>query len=100
MCNCNCWALLNEGNYTLDELRVVLLPVTNKLRKELLVDKKTLSAYINKRISKQDNRQSSQQIGVGGILFLTILTCAIILADLTSLPIFLAESKKYSSYKL
>jgi hypothetical protein len=63
MCNCNCWALLNEGNYTLDELRVVLLPVTNKLRKELLVDKKTLSAYINKRISKQDNRQSSQQIG-------------------------------------
>lgn len=96
MCNCNCWALLNEGNYTLDELRVVLLPVTNKLRRELLVDKKTLSAYINKRISKQDNRQSSQQIGVSGILFLTILTCAIILADLTSLPIFLAESKKIS----
>lgn len=100
MCNCNCWALLNEGNYTLDELRVVLLPVTNQLRKELLVDKKTLSAYINKRISKQDNRQSSQQIGVCGILFLTIVTCAIILADLTSLPIYLAESKKYPSYKL
>lgn len=100
MCNCNCWALLNKGNYTLEELRVALLPVTNQLRKELLVNKKTLSAYINKRISRQDYRQSSQQIGVGGILFLTLLTCAIILADLTSLPMFLAQRKRYPSYNL
>ena len=93
-CQCSCdykkrldyWASITSDNYTLAELKEVLTPVTEQLRRELLVDTKILSATINKRVSKNDDRTSSKQLGFAGIAFLSLLLVAIVLIDLTSLP--------------
>lgn len=92
-CTCNCWANRNKGNYTRDELRNVLLPVTEQIRKELLVDTTILSKTINKRICVEDNRPSSKGIGVAAIIFISILLCVIVLADLTSFYKYVSENK-------
>jgi hypothetical protein len=93
-CQCSCeyknrldyWASFTSDNYTLTELKEVLTPVTEQLRRELLVDTQTLSATINKRVSKHDDRTSSKQLGFAGIAFLSLLLTAIVFIDLTSLP--------------
>lgn len=61
--------------------------MTTKLRKDLLIDTTVLSSNINRRISKNDDRPSSKRIGYVGIIVLCVALCAIVLADLTSLPI-------------
>ena len=86
LCKCNCWALNNKNNYTIEELKDALNHVTKKLRKDLLIDTTVLSSTINRRISKNDDRPSSKHIGYVGITVLCVVICAIVLADLTSLP--------------
>ena len=93
MCGCNCeykmrldhWASQEPTNYTLEELKTILLPVTQKIRKDLLVNTSTLSSTIYKLKCMQDDRPSSQKMGFVGIAVLSIVVSALVIADLTSL---------------
>ena len=101
MCPCSCeykhnldyWAAQNKTNHTMEELREILAPVTEKLEKELKVDTTNLSATINKRISAKDSRKSSQSLGIMGIVFLSLIFGGIILIDLTSCPKYVSDCR-------
>ncbi|CAC5368363.1 unnamed protein product [Mytilus coruscus] len=69
---------------SMEELKEKMAPELAEMKKNLTVDPKTMSSFLNTKVSKDDKRKSSKQIGVLGIVFLTIEVCAIVLADLIS----------------
>lgn len=69
---------------SIEEIKEDLGPQLREMEKNLTVDTSTLSAYVSKKVSKDDKRQSSKQIGVVGIIFLTLELLTLILADLLS----------------
>ena len=69
---------------SLDELKVELEPQLQKMKKNLTVDTSTLSAFINRKVSKGDERKSSKQIGVIGIVFLTVELLMVVVVDMIS----------------
>ncbi|CAG2244903.1 unnamed protein product [Mytilus edulis] len=82
------------SNYTIDELFEILAPQLSKMEKELSVDKSNLSATVNKRISAKDERQSSQSIGILGIVFIVSVILGVVIIDLMSLIHFLKPKLK------
>ncbi|XP_063428169.1 uncharacterized protein LOC134711485 [Mytilus trossulus] len=69
---------------SMEELKEEMAPELAEMKKNLTVDPKTMSSFLNTKVSKGDERKSSKQIGVLGIVFLTIEVCALVLADLIS----------------
>lgn len=68
----------------MEELKVELGPELEKMQKNLTVDTSTLSAFINRKISKGDERKSSKQIGAIGIVFLTVELSMLVVVDMIS----------------
>lgn len=68
----------------MEELKEEMAPELAEMKKNLTVDPKKMSSFLNTKVSKGDERKSSKQIGVLGIVFLTIEVCALVLADLIS----------------
>jgi hypothetical protein len=64
-------------NYTSEQLAVVI----EEMKKELTVQKESLSATIRKKISVMDNRPSAQSIGSFGIVILTFVLVLLIVSD-------------------
>ncbi|XP_076077012.1 uncharacterized protein LOC143047692 [Mytilus galloprovincialis] len=98
-CQCPCSSLgkgtrQDFSNYTIDELFELLAPQLAKMEKELSVDKSNLSATVNKRISAKDERQSSQSIGILGIVFIVSVILGVVIIDLMSLIHFLKPKLK------
>lgn len=93
MCPCSCefkrkldyWASQNTTNYTMDQLRVILAPVLDEIKRNLTVDKSTLTKTKLKYISAKDNRSSASQVGAVGIAFMTIVIGGLILIDILSI---------------
>ncbi|XP_076098945.1 uncharacterized protein LOC143068624 [Mytilus galloprovincialis] len=69
---------------SMEELKEEMAPELAEMKKNLTVDPKKMSSFLNTKVSKGDERKSSKQIGVLGIVFLTIEVCALVLADLIS----------------
>lgn len=107
MCPCSCsyqaklayWAAQNKTNYTMEELRLILAPVVEQLKKELTIDTKNLSATVNKLKSAPDSRMSSKSLGILGIVLLCVFFGGIILIDLTSLPVHYKTLKEICSIR-
>ncbi|XP_071134890.1 uncharacterized protein [Mytilus edulis] len=53
----------------------------NSIEKELQVDKKTTSSYRRRKISAYDPRPSSKQIGLAGVVILTMCFSVIVILD-------------------
>ncbi|XP_071154412.1 neuroglian-like [Mytilus edulis] len=93
MCPCSCefkrkldyWASQNTTNYTMAELRVILAPVLEEIKRNLTVDKSTLTKTKLKYISAKDNRSSASQVGAVGIAFMTVVIGGLILIDILSI---------------
>lgn len=71
-CECECpnkYEHLTKQNLTYEQLEEALRNETDRLKKELSVDKKSLSSTIRTKISASDDRPSSGVIGwFGGLL--------------------------------
>ncbi|CAC5424871.1 CSMD [Mytilus coruscus] len=66
-----------------DELTVdEISKLKEDIKKELLVDKKSITAYINSKTSAADPRPSSRTIGTVGVVFLTLCLSIILLLDM------------------
>lgn len=65
------------------------------LKKELAIDKKSLSSHKRSRVSAMDNRPSAQYIGYTGGIVLSLCCGFIILSDILSLAQFLSAKFKY-----
>lgn len=68
----------------MEELRIILRPVLDKLEKELKVDKTKLSSTIRKLASAEDHRPSSKHIGYIGIIFLVSVIALVVISDVIS----------------
>ncbi|XP_076112617.1 uncharacterized protein LOC143080591 [Mytilus galloprovincialis] len=90
LCPCVCDSIANQNlsHYSFDELKIILAPVTDKLRQTLSVDTSTLSSTIYKRTCMQDDRPSSKRIGYCGIGFLCSVFSTLLLIDITSFKCF------------
>ena len=75
----------NIGNHTMEELREILKPVTDEIKKNLTVDKTTLSSYKRKLISTPDYRESARNMGIVGIIIICIVVGLLVFVDCTSL---------------
>lgn len=53
----------------------------NSIEKELQVDKKTTSSYRRRKISAYDPRPSSKQIGLAGVVIMTMCFSVIVILD-------------------
>ncbi|CAC5367888.1 unnamed protein product [Mytilus coruscus] len=98
-CQCPCSSLgigtrQDLSNYTIGELFEMLAPQLAKMEKELSVDKSSLSATINTRISAKDERKSSQSIGILGIAFIVSVILGVVIIDLMSIVKFMKPRLK------
>ncbi|XP_052093957.1 neuroglian-like [Mytilus californianus] len=93
MCPCSCefkakldyWASQNATNYTMAELRVILNPVLDEIKRNLTVDVSKLTKTKSKYMSAKDNRSSASQVGALGIVFMTVVVGGLILIDILSI---------------
>ena len=69
----------SSGRTFLRTVKEILL-----IKSELRIDKYKIGSTKRKRTSAPDNRNSSKQIGIVGIVFLTIVIGLVILIDLTA----------------
>lgn len=90
LCPCDCEfkrrldVLATERNIPIEELERKLEPVLQSIKKYLTVDVKTLSSTKRKKTSADDNRKSSEQIGVLGAVILGVVVGLTVLVDLLS----------------
>ncbi|XP_021376670.1 uncharacterized protein LOC110465281 [Mizuhopecten yessoensis] len=75
--NCLCSSVTKPRNET-----VPLDQITEKIKKEMLIDVKTTSAYKRSLVCAEDPRPSSQYIGATAASMMVVIGCAIILPDL------------------
>ncbi|CAC5384967.1 unnamed protein product [Mytilus coruscus] len=100
LCLCSCeykqkleyWSTLNATNHTLEELREILKPVLLELQRNLTVDKKMLSSYVRKHNSAKDKRPSSENIGIVGVIFISIVVGLVIFIDIVAIRNHLRSS--------
>lgn len=72
-------------NYTKEDLDVMFRQSLEKTRKELSVNRSTLSSYIRSKTSAADSRKSSMAIGGIGVFCISVVLCLIVLADFPSI---------------
>ena len=73
--NVTCVCVCEDVNITLQES-------IDKRKKELIINKKELSSSIRKLISAEDSRVSSKNIGVMGILVMTVFGLLLMCTDI------------------
>ena len=86
-CICGCSRV---QNLTEAELDVFVEVFTEEVKRELIVDKKTLSSAVRKKKSAVDSRPSSAAMGALGVVLLSTVFGGIIVNDM---PRIIAGSK-------
>lgn len=105
MCPCDCGfrkrldVLSTESSIPIAELEIILAPLLEEIKKNLSVDVSKLSATIRKKQSAADKRPSASQMGVLGIILLTVIFGLLVLVDITSIPQHIAMWKQQGSEK-
>ena len=64
----------NVSNKSIDEIRALI-------RKETILNKKSLKSHTNKKISASDERKSSKAMGYVGIVIISVMFSLVLLAD-------------------
>ncbi|VDI47438.1 Hypothetical predicted protein [Mytilus galloprovincialis] len=88
-CLCPCsqvgksnWGSARGMNLTFEELRKVLRPDINFLKKELSVNKSNTNRMRRSKISAPDDRVSATSVGYVGVVFICLITVLIVLFDI------------------
>ncbi|VDH91350.1 Hypothetical predicted protein [Mytilus galloprovincialis] len=90
MCTCQCsfkekinfW---KKKNFTQEEMLAYMEPSLKKVLDEMKLQKDKLSQSIRKRTSAKDDRKSSTQIGIAGVVFIGATFGLIIVIDIISI---------------
>ncbi|VDI48899.1 Hypothetical predicted protein [Mytilus galloprovincialis] len=100
-CLCPCsnvvtgkWDFLRGMNLTLDQLREVMKPELDLMKKELSVNKSNTTRMKRSKISAPDNRVSATSVGYVGIVFICFIAVLIVFFDI--LGCFVAKFKRRS----
>lgn len=91
-CPCHCSKIYHPNlntNLTAEEKEKI-----KEMKKNLTVEKSTLSSTVRKLICAEDDRSSSQTIGVLGACFLAVTFGLVIIADFTRVINFLSCTRK------
>lgn len=91
-CSCHCSKIYHPNlniNLTAEEKEEI-----KEMKKNLTVEKSTLSSTVRKLICAEDDRSSSQTIGVLGACFLAVTFGLVIIADFTRVINFLSCTRK------
>ncbi|VDI56827.1 Hypothetical predicted protein [Mytilus galloprovincialis] len=98
-CLCPCstirkgkWDFLREMNLTLDQLREVMKPELDLMKKELSVNKSNTTRKRRSKISAPDDRVSATSVGYVGVVFICLITVLIVFFDI--LGCFIAKLKR------
>ncbi|VDI20773.1 Hypothetical predicted protein [Mytilus galloprovincialis] len=88
-CLCPCfsiakgkWDFLRGMNLTLDQLREVMKPELDLMKKELSVNKSNTTRMRRSKISAPDDRVSATSVGYVGIVFICLITLLIVFIDI------------------
>ncbi|CAG2204406.1 unnamed protein product [Mytilus edulis] len=83
-CLCPCskvgkgkWDFVRGMNLTLDELREILKPDIDLMKKELTVNKSNTTRIRRSKISAPDDRVSATSVGYVGVVFICLITVLI-----------------------
>ena len=85
------------SNYTVNELKVILASELEALQNEISVEVETLSKTINRRICAEDNRNSSQNLGIVGAFVIAGLFSCVVISDLVGC---ILKSRQYLKKRL
>ncbi|XP_071145884.1 uncharacterized protein [Mytilus edulis] len=92
------WDFLRGMNLTLDQLRVLLKPELDLMKKELSVNKYNTSRMRRSKTSAPDDRVSATSIGYVGVVVICFITFLIVLFDI--LGCFVGKFKRRSLLQL
>ncbi|CAC5373975.1 unnamed protein product [Mytilus coruscus] len=98
-CHCPCSDLRRQTDkfwaslygYSKSELEQILEPILLNIKDDLKLNKTKLSSYKRKRNSAQDNRKSSEQIGIMGVIFIGVVLSLVIFIDIVEIRRRLAD---------
>jgi hypothetical protein len=103
LCPCSCaykqrleyWSAQNIPNHTIAEWREILASVLHEINKNLTVKKDTLSSTIRKRTSAPDNRESSRNIGLLGIVLISLFCLIVVSFDISAIKTIIAAFREF-----
>ncbi|CAC5426526.1 unnamed protein product [Mytilus coruscus] len=88
-CLCPCskgergkWDFLRGMNLTLNELRKILKPELDLMKKELRINKSNTTRMRRSKISALDDRVSATSVGYAGVVFICLITVIIVCIDM------------------
>lgn len=98
LCDCDCdfdakidyWSNLTNQVAQYNELSATLA----EIKKQLAVETRNLSSFLNSKRSATDNRESAVFTGIVGASFIVFASSALILVDLSRLIIY-SQRKKW-----
>ncbi|VDI57232.1 Hypothetical predicted protein [Mytilus galloprovincialis] len=93
------WGSKLIANKTRQELLKELESELKEIRKDLELNKTTLSSSIRKRTSAPDKRKSSERMGLTGAAFICIVVGLVVLIDVLTIVKFLKNSITFLNYK-
>ncbi|XP_063410701.1 uncharacterized protein LOC134693733 [Mytilus trossulus] len=99
-CLCPCstirkgkWDFLRGMNLTLDQLREVMKPELDLMKKKMSVNKSNTTRMHRSKISASDDRISATSVGYVGVVFICLITVCIVFIDI--LGCFVAKLKRH-----
>ncbi|CAC5387882.1 unnamed protein product [Mytilus coruscus] len=100
-CLCPCskvakgkWDFFRGMSLTLDQLRELLKPDLDLMKKELSINKSNTSRMRRSKISAPDDRVSATSVGYVGVVFICLITVIIVTIDILGCNV--AKSRKRS----
>ncbi|CAC5426527.1 unnamed protein product [Mytilus coruscus] len=88
-CLCPCskvgkdkWNFLRGTNLTLGQLRQILKPELDLMKKELSINKSNTTRMRRSKISAPDDRISAKSVGYVGVVFICLITVIIVFIDM------------------
>ncbi|XP_071146989.1 uncharacterized protein [Mytilus edulis] len=98
-CLCPCstnrngkWDFLRGMNLTLDQLREVMKPELDLMKKELSVNKSNTTRMRRSKMTAPDDRVSATSVGYVGVVFICLITVLIVFIDI--IGCFVAKFKR------
>jgi hypothetical protein len=90
------WWHFHNSILTSEERNAILDAEKQRLRSELIIEKKTMSSYIRAKTSAHDERPSSKSIGYVGIAILCMAGIIIVLFDIATFSVCILNKIKSS----
>ena len=90
MCPCSCaykakLEFWKKMNFTTQQMLEYMAPLMKEVMDDMKLDKKKISKNIRKRTSAPDERKSAQQMGVVGIVVISVAFGMIIIFDILAI---------------